>query len=413
MCWGDTNADAAAASGAVPDETEGKGDEELEDIVGPTFNYAAWKTFPVRVNGIPVEVPAEELMEAFHRVRHVKEVVEGGKAESRSPLCAQVLTAAPASRPLFPLFPQYMPYDIDLLPPAAGASTRSAYLRFAKPQQAAACVEAMKGYTLAKHDLQVRGAYEKLFPVVVEGKAGAPAPSPADLANLLRGKDKSTGFTSPVEDPEVLGEKGGPLVFRFSHLRKARAAMETLKGQAGVSVRPGWKAFTLEVANLPADLTEDEFKDMVSLTKPYEWILEPGPGKSQRGRVSYFTKNEGQTAFEQLSGSPYQEIKMRKVSSLRSPRSLQKQCLPVRLLTSCLVLVVTRWHRADLGCLPSQGQGSFARHDGGGPEGVTAGERAFQGRLPAQPHRQAERRGGPALPHLRPAPGCHPQIPRQ
>jgi hypothetical protein len=56
----------AAAAAAAADDREGE-----EDDPKAVLSYAAWKTFPVRVNGLHPETSPEELRAAFAKVRTV------------------------------------------------------------------------------------------------------------------------------------------------------------------------------------------------------------------------------------------------------------------------------------------------------------------------------------------------------
>jgi hypothetical protein len=190
---------------------------------------------------------------------------------------------------------QYMPYDIELLPPVTkDGATRSAYLRLAKEKTYSVCKGTMSNYAMQEQQLYVRAAFQKVFPVVVRKCA-----DPLGLGEGLPVK--------PLDVDSIPGP-GGDVVMRFAKADDARRAVTAINGRGAGQARLGWRDFRVSLAGLPGDLTEQGLRDLVQLTSPYEAVVEGGG----RGAVAFLTKAEAEMAVSQLSGTGL-DLRMRKV----------------------------------------------------------------------------------------------------
>ncbi len=267
-------ADAAAAGGgpAVEEASDEGGVAEEPEDPRAVLSYAAWKTYPVRVSGLPADATVEEVAKTFRK---------------------------------------YMPYDIDLLP--ALGDTRGAYLRFARLEQGTECASEMKDVTLRDDKtVDVRPAWEKLFPVLLEG-AAMTAEDLRQLVTFLRTNQKVD-----VLDADLL-EGGDAAVVRFASQAGAETGLKLLSsrtGGAGTTVRPAWRDFRLDLNNLPAEVDEEALRELVHLTKPSKASVSAPAGPDgnvhRSGSLSFPTRPEAEVAFSQLSGSGLPDLKLRK-----------------------------------------------------------------------------------------------------
>jgi ribosomal protein S5 len=215
-----------------------------------------------------------------------------------------------------------MPYDIDLLPPTTvgGTPTRSAYLRFARPEQGQECAIEMKDVTIKGATIDVRPAWEKLFPVLVEGGAAS------DLQALLSSL-RTQGLD--VVDSEVIpggdggdgdggsGGGGAAALVRFATAAGAEKGLKYLQARAGGGgggAVPAWKDFRIDVVNLPAECGEADLRRLVHLTMPARAVVGGPAGDSgrRRGSLSFATRGEAELAYTQLSGAGLPDLKLRK-----------------------------------------------------------------------------------------------------
>lgn len=63
---GGQNTESVPAAAAIDIEDQGEGGDDEDDFI--VASYAAWKTFPVRVNGLPMDVTAKDVEKAFAKV---------------------------------------------------------------------------------------------------------------------------------------------------------------------------------------------------------------------------------------------------------------------------------------------------------------------------------------------------------
>ena len=285
---------AAAAEEVAPmaavgggEELQGGGEEEGEgEVEDPraVLSYAAWKTYPVRVNGLPADVTAEEVMATFRK---------------------------------------YMPYDVELLPVEGGReggaeATRGAYLRFARRVQGSECVGEMKDVTIrGDKTLEVRRAWEKAFPVLIEGGGGEGGEGGRTTVEELQQLVTSLRMNKDLHvlDAELL-EGGSAAIVRFGSQPAAEEGMKLLAargGGGGKRVSQAWRDFRVDLNNLPLDVTEEELREMVHLTTPSKVsVSSPIAGKRRSGSVSFTTRPEAELAFSQLSGTGLPDLKLRK-----------------------------------------------------------------------------------------------------
>jgi len=222
-----------------------------------------------------------------------------------------------------------MPYDVEILPSATPEEAKSAYIRFSRREQGEACVENMNDSTLNEKNLDVRPAWEKLFPVVIRG-----VPSSSETFPVVMELLKAKGL-QPV-DGDVLPGSGDlrPVVVRFRSVKEAQQALGALHNVQGkpVTLSQGWKDFTISLNNLPSDINEAALKHLVHLTSPYEASI-TGEGQA---KISYFTRGEAEKAITQLCGSGIPDLKLRKVILCNSPAHHLKAGV-VTLLYACVV----------------------------------------------------------------------------
>ncbi len=208
-----------------------------------------------------------------------------------------------------------MPYDMDLLPPTPGPSpTRGAYLRFARPEQGAECASEMADVTIRGATIGVRPAWEKLFPVLVQGGGEE---LPALLTSLrTQGLDVVDGEAIPGDGGDGAAAASASLLVRFATAAGAEAGLKHLQARAGAhgAVQPAWKDFRLDLVNLPADCGEADLRRLVHLTTPARAVVGGPAGDSgrRRGSLSFATRGEAELAFSQLSGTGLPDLKLRK-----------------------------------------------------------------------------------------------------
>jgi len=259
---------------------EGRGEGDGEDARG-VLSYAAWKTYPVRVNGLPGDANEGEVMAVFSK---------------------------------------YMPYDVEVLPVEASEAadgneggTRGAYLRFARRIQGVECASEMQDVSVRNNVLQVRRAWEKVYPLLIEAASGEGKVTADELEQVLaplkRMKDSS------LLDAELL-EEGAAAVIRFGSQTGAEEGLGVLEAGAGSGrrkVRPAWKDFRVDVRNLPLEVTQEELREMVHLTTPSKVAVSlPVGGRYRTGSLSFTTREEADLAFSQLSGTGLPDLKLRK-----------------------------------------------------------------------------------------------------
>lgn len=219
-----------------------------------------------------------------------------------------------------------MPYDIDILPPSAGANpTRSAYLRFARPEQGAECASEMKDVTLKGATIDVRPAWEKVFPVLVEGGVGAAGDDLAALAGSLKTQGLDVVDAEVIVDAAAAGEgaegaaptpSGCALLVRFATAAGAEEGLKHLQARVGggASVRLAWKDFRIDLVNLPKECSEADLRRLVHLTSPARAVVGGAAGDSgrRRGSLSFATRGEAELAYSQLAGAGLPDLKLRK-----------------------------------------------------------------------------------------------------
>ncbi|KAM3575568.1 hypothetical protein VYU27_002560 [Nannochloropsis oceanica] len=251
----------------------GEGEEDDENDPSAVLSYAAWKTYPVRVNGLPADATVEEVMATFRK---------------------------------------YMPYDVELLPVESG--TRGAYLRFARRVQGTECVAEMKDVTVrGDKTLEVRRAWEKAFPILIEGGEEGRKTTVEELRQLVTTLRMNKDLH--VLDAELV-EGGAAAIVRFGSQPAAEEGMKLLSagvGGRGKRVSLAWRDFRVDLNNLPLEVTEEELREMVHLTTPSKVrVSAPIGGKRRSGSVSFTTRPEAELAFSQLSGTGLPDLKLRK-----------------------------------------------------------------------------------------------------
>lgn len=280
-----------------------------------------------------------------------------------------------------------MPYDLELLPPAPGATTRSAYLRFARREHAemfiedgdalmsAACdpdfkpveeekeggkgegEESEEGQQLAAQEEEdgegetyCRAAFDPLFPVLVRPKRG----DRLDVNQVLEACPHDSLPPSEAEVVEVQPGVSGVLL-RFADPEAARQAKKALQESLDMSAELAWKPFSITVTNLPWEWDETDMQ-RVTHSEPYEVQLEQVPEMgATRATIAFFTRAEAEDAYTHLMSSGMDDIKTRKVPTIPAGPCQRLPCLLVRCRKpvsppSCLLVLLycrTGWCTAS------------------------------------------------------------------